>query len=167
MYTASKAALATLVLGLVATAAVRAQGVNGSITATATVQSPITVTGAQNLAFGNVFPGVAKTIAYSDATNGGRFDVTGQGSAAVTYSFTLPTNLTSSGNNLPIGSWTGYLNTANSTAGGSAITPSATPAGATLSAGGALYVFVGATVTPPSNLPAGSYTGTVTLTVSY
>jgi len=166
MYTASKAALATLVLALGAVA-LRAQGVNGSITATATVQSPITVTGAQNLAFGNVFPGVAKTIAYSDATNGGHFSVAGQASTPVTYSFTLPTNLTSSGNNLPIASWTGYLNTANSTAGGSAITPSATPAGATLSAGGALYVFVGATVTPPSNLPAGSYTGTVTLTVSY
>jgi len=26
---------------------------------------------------------------------------------------------------------------------------------------------VGGTVTPPSNLPAGSYTGTVTLTVAY
>jgi len=167
MYTASKAALATLVLALVAATAVRAQGVNGSITATATVQSPITVTGVQNLAFGNVFPGVAKTVAYSDATNGGRFDVTGQASTPVTYSFTLPTNLTSSGNNLPIGSWTGYVNTTNATSGGSAITPSATPAGATLSAGGALFFFLGATVTPANNLPAGSYTGTVTLTVSY
>ena len=167
MYTASKAALATLVLALVAAASVRAQGVNGSISATATVQSPITVAGAQNLAFGNVFPGVAKTVAYSDATNGGRFDVTGQGSTPVTYSFALPTNLTSSGNNLPIGSWTGYVNGANSTSGGSAITPSATPAGASLSAGGTLFFFVGATVTPANNLPAGSYTGTVTLTVSY
>src|SRR6266480_2291841 len=144
MYTASKAAFATLVLALVAAASVRAQGVNGS-----------------------VFPGVAKTVAYSDATNGGRFDVTGQGSTPVTYSFALPTNLTSSGNNLPIGSWTGYLNGANSTSGGSAITPSATPAGASLSAGGTLFFFVGATVTPANNLPAGSYTGTVTLTVSY
>src|ERR1700758_4096558 len=104
MYTASKAALATLVLALVAATAVRAQGVNGSITATATVQSPITVTGAQNLAFGNVFPGL--------------FDVTGQASTPVTYSFALPTNLTSGGNNLPIGSWTGYVNTTNATSGG-------------------------------------------------
>src|SRR5438105_1248742 len=166
MYTASKAALATLVLALGATAAVRAQGVNGSITATATVQSPIAVAGAQPLAFGNVFPGVVKTVAYSDPT-GGRFDVTGQGNAGVTYSFNLPTNLTSLGNNLPIGSWTGYVNGANSTSGGSAITPSATPAGASLSAGGTLFFFVGATVTPANNLPAGSYTGTVTLTVSY
>jgi len=167
MYTASKAALATLVLALVAGTTVRAQGVNGSITATASVQSPIAVAGAQNLAFGNVFPGVAKTVAYSDATNAGRFDVTGQASTPVTYSFSLPANLTSAGNNLPIGSWSGYVNTTSSTSGGSAITPSTTPAGATLSAGGGLYFFVGATVTPPSNLRAGSYTGTVTLTVSY
>ena len=167
MYRASKAALATLVLALVGTAAVRAQGVNGSISATASVQSPITVTGTQNLAFGNVFPGVAKTVAYSDATNGGLFSVTGQASTPVTYSYTLPANLTSGGNNLPIGSWTGYVNGANATSGGAAITPSSTPAGATLSAGGALYFFVGATVTPANNLPAGSYTGTVTLTVSY
>jgi hypothetical protein len=167
MYTASKATLATLLLALVSAGMVHAQGVNGSISATATVQSPITVAGAQPLAFGNVFPGVAKTVAYSDAANAGRFDVTGQGSAPVTYSFTLPTNLTSAGNNLPIGSWTGYVNTANSTSGGSAITPSSTSASSTLSAGGQLYFFVGATVTPPNNLPAGSYSGTVTLTVSY
>src|ERR1041385_7542421 len=104
MYTASKSALATLVLALVAATTVRAQGVNGSISATATVQSPITVTGAQNLTFGNVFPGVVKTVAYSDATTAGQFGVPGQASTPVTYSFSLPANLTSAGNNLPIGS---------------------------------------------------------------
>src|SRR5438445_10839491 len=122
MYTASKAALATLVLAVGAVSH-RAQGVNGSITATATVQSPITVTGAQNLAFGNVFPGVAKTIAYSDATNGGHFSVAGQASTPVTYSFTLPTNLTSAGNNLPLGWWTGHGDTAKSLRGRGALTP--------------------------------------------
>lgn len=167
MYTASRAALATLVLAFVGTTMVRAQGVNGSISATASVQSPITVTGSHDLTFGNVFPGVAKTVAYSDASNGGLFSVTGQASTPVTYSYTLPANLTSGGNNLAIGSWTGYVNGANSTSGGAVITPSSTPAGATLSASGTLYFFVGATVTPPANQPAGSYTGTVTLTVSY
>src|SRR5207248_10253815 len=115
MYTASKAALATLVLALVAAASVRAQGVNGSISATATVQSPITVAGAQNLAFGSVFPGVAKTVAYSDATNGGRFDVTGQGSTPVTYSSALPTNPTRCGTNCLLGRWTAYADVGNST----------------------------------------------------
>src|SRR5207302_7339626 len=116
MYTASKAALATFVLALAATAAVRAQGVNGSISATATVQSPITVTGAQNLGFGNVFPGVAKTVAYSDATNAGQFSVTGQASTPVTYSFSLPTNLTRSGNTFPIGPSPRSWNTTRATA---------------------------------------------------
>lgn len=168
MFARSKAAVATLVLALAGGATLHAQGVTGSITATAAVQSPITVTGAQNLNFQSVFPGVAKTVAYTDAANAGRFNVAGQASTPVTYSFTLPANLTSAGQNLPIASWTGYVNTiASSAAGGSAITPSASSAGATLSAAGTLFFYVGATVTPPNNLPAGSYTGTVTLTVSY
>ncbi len=167
MYTLPKASLSVLALVLTAVAAASAQGVNGSITATAQVQTPITVTGTQNLSFGNVFPGAAKAVAYTDAANAGKFSVAGQASTPVTYSFTLPANLTSAGNNLPIGSWLGYENGANSTSGGAAITPSGTPTTSTLSAGGALFFFLGATVTPPSNLPAGSYSGTVTLTVSY
>jgi hypothetical protein len=167
MYTTRKVPFAVLALLLTAVAGASAQGVNGSISATAQVQTPITVTGTQDLSFGNVFPGVAKAVAYTDAANAGKFSVAGQASTPVTYSFTLPANLTSAGNNLPIGSWLGYQNTANSTSGGSAITPSGTPTSATLSAGGALFFFLGATVTPPSNLPAGSYSGTVTLTVSY
>jgi hypothetical protein len=167
MYTASKISLTALVLVLAGVASAQAQGVSGSIQATAQVLTPIAVTGTQNLTFGNVFPGVAKAIAYSDATNGGHFSVAGVASTPVTYSFTLPANLTSGANNLPIGTWLGYVNTANSTSGGSAITPSAVPATTSLSAAGALFFFVGATVTPvPTQVP-GSYTGTVTLTVSY
>ena len=167
MHTVSRIALVVLALVLAGSVSGQAQGVNGSIQATAQVQTPITVTGTQNLQFGNVFPGVAKAVAYSDATNGGKFSVAGQASTPVTYSFTLPANLTSGGNNLPIGSWLGYVNTTSSTSGGSAITPSATPATATLSGSGALFFFVGATVTPSGTQVAGSYTGTVTLTVSY
>ena len=166
MKNASKLSLAVLALMVAAAASAQAQGVNGSISATASVQAPITVTGTQNLAFGNVFPGINKTIAVTDA-GAGLFSVTGQASTAVTYSFTLPTNLVNGGNNLPIGSWTGHVNTTAAPTGGSNFTPSATPAGSTLSGSGALFFYVGATVTPPTNLPAGSYTGTVTLTVSY
>jgi len=167
MYNVSKACLAGFALLLIAVGSARGQGVNGSITATASVQTPITVTGTQNLSFGNVFPGVAKAILYSDASNAGKFSVAGQASTPVTYSFTLPANLTSAGNNLPIGSWLGYENATNSTSGGSGIAPSGTPTSSTLSGSGALFFFLGATVTPPANQPAGSYTGTVTLTVSY
>jgi Domain of unknown function (DUF4402) len=161
-----QATLGALGLALIGARGVDAQGVNGSFTATATVQSPIAVTGAVPLNFQSVFPGVVKTVAYSDVT-AGRFDVTGQASTLVTYSFTLPLNLTNAGQNLPIGSWTGYVNTTQSTSGGTAITPSVSSASATLSVSGTLSFYIGATVTPPNTLPAGSYTGTVTLTVSY
>ena len=48
---------------------------SGSINATATVLSAITVANGNNLAFGNVTPGVNKTVAITDA-GAGRFDVT-------------------------------------------------------------------------------------------
>jgi len=50
---------------------------------------------------------------------------------------------------------------------GSSATPSASATAATLSATGALYVFLGATVTPAVAQVAGSYTGTVSMTVTY
>ena len=166
MKTASKLTLVALTLAVAGVVTAQAQGVNGSITATASVQSPITVAGSRALDFGNVFPGINKTVAVGDAT-AGLFTVTGQASTQVTYAFTLPGNLTNGLNNLPISPWSGYVNTTNSTSGGSSFPPSAVPANATLSGSGALFFFIGATVTPPNNLPAGTYTGTVTLTVSY
>jgi len=166
MNTASKLTLAALALVVAGATTAQAQGVNGSITATASVQAPITVSGTRGLDFGNVFPGISKTIAVGDP-GAGLFSVTGQASTQITYAFTLPGNLTFGLNNLPISPWTGYVNTTNSTSGGSTFPPSAVAANATLSGSGALFFFVGATVSPPNNLPAGSYTGTVTLTVSY
>ncbi len=166
MNTACKLTLAALVLVVAGAASAQAQGVNGSITATASVQSPITVVGFANLAFGNVFPGKSATVAVTDP-GAGRFNVTGQASTPVTYDFTLPTNLVNGGNNLPINTWTGEFNTSASASGGTLFTPSAVAAGATLSGAGALFFYIGATVVPPSNLPAGTYTNTVTLTVSY
>src|SRR5881397_3129878 len=84
-----KLSLVVAALALTGTA-LQAQTNNASITATASVQTPINVVGAQQLSFGNVFPGVYKTIAATDLTNAGRFDVTGQASSPVTISFTLP-----------------------------------------------------------------------------
>ena len=143
-----------------------AQAQSANIQALATVYTPITVSGARNLDFGTVFPGVAKSIAVAGATSG-RFDLTGQNSGNVNLTFTLPANLTSGGNNLPIGTWTGCHNGTNVTAGCSAFTPSASATAAALSAAGALFVWVGGTVTPGAAQAAGNYTGTVALTVSY
>lgn len=156
-------ALVALVIGLAPLAS--AQSNSGSITATAVVQQPISVTGAVNLSFGNVFPGVPATVALTDA-GAGRYDVAGAASAPVTLSFTtLPGNLTFGANNLPVVFTSGY-NATNTAAGATSFAPAG---GATtaLSGTGALFVFLGGTVTPAVNQAAGTYTGTITLQVTY
>jgi spore coat protein U-like protein len=161
-YTRVSAALAAL-LSLAATAA-RAQSAN--ITATATVYQAMTVSGARTLDFGSVFPGVNKSIGVAAATSG-QFALTGQNSANLNLTFTLPTDLTSGANNLPIGTWTGCHNTSNSTAGCTAFTPSAAATASAFSGTGSLWVWVGGTVSPAANQASGTYTGTVTLTAAY
>ena len=151
---------------LVTGTTLQAQSNNASITATASVQTPINVVGAQQLSFGNVFPGVNKTINASDLSNAGRFDVTGQANAPVTLSFTLPATLSSGGNTMPIVSYTGVHAQNNAQTGGTAFAPvsGATP---TLNGSGALWVWVGAQVQPATNQVAGVYTGSITMTVVY
>lgn len=160
----SLAAVALLSLG---TVTARAQGVSGSITATALVFRPLTVTGVNNLDFGNVFPGVNKAIAVTDA-GAGRFDVSGQTGANVQVSFVLPATLgDGTGNTMVIDTWTGNHNTTAAPTG----TNFDPVAGASTALSGAnpgvLFVYVGARVTPLANQPGGTYTGNVTMTVAY
>jgi Domain of unknown function (DUF4402) len=159
--------LTLVVAALVVTGtAVRAQSNNASITATATVQTPINVVAAQQLNFGNAFPGVNKTIPATDLVNAGRFDVSGQASSPVTLSFTLPATLASGGNTMPIVSYTGVYAQNSVQTGGTAFPP-ASGANPSLNIAGALWVWVGAQVQPATNQAAGVYTGSITMTVVY
>jgi hypothetical protein len=144
------------------TASLHAQ--SGTINATATVLSAITVAAGKDLQFGSVTPGVNKVVAITDA-GAGRFDVTKAAATAVALTFTLPANLTAGANNLPIGSWTGGWNTSNSPVGATGFTPSATATN-TASTGN-IWVFIGGTVSPGGGQAAGAYTGTVTMQVAY
>lgn len=166
MRTIARLSLIAVTLAAAGATAVQAQTNSANITATATVQTPINVAAGQALNFGNVFPGVNKTIAATDLTNGGRFDVTGQASAPVTISFTLPATLSDGTNTMPIVSFTGVHAGNVLQTGGVGFTPSA---GATpsLSVGGQLFVWVGAQVQPATNQVAGVYTANVTMTVVY
>jgi hypothetical protein len=165
MTTASKLSLAVVALFLVGASVAQAQ-VSANINATALVQTPLSVAGTTTLDFGNVFPGLAKSIASTDAT-AGKFTVGGQLNAEVNVTFVLPTNLASGGNNLPIGTWTGGRNTANTQAGQTAITPTGATTTRLDAATGALFVWLGATVTPGVAQVAGTYTSPVTMTVAY
>ncbi len=138
---------------------------SGSINVTANVLSPITVASGQALDFQNVTPGVPKTVAVTSG-NAGRFDISAASSTPVSMTFVLPTDLTSGGNLLPIASWSGNHNTSNSPT-GTGFTPSAGATGATTSATGQLFVFIGATVSPGAAQATGVYNGTVQMTVIY
>ena len=142
----------------------RAQGATTNVRAT--VLQAIALSPIQDLTFGNVFPGVSKTIP-SQSGNGGRFQATGQPNANISLTLTLPANLVSGANLLPVGSWTGRHNTTLTGAGSApTFTPSA-GVNTTFSATGFRYVFLGGTVTPAANQAAGFYSAVATLTVAY
>lgn len=151
-----------LALALVAAVAgsAQAQGTSGSMNATAAVVAALTVSGT-NLAFGNIAPTSFKTVA---PASGGTFTVTGAASQPVSVSFALPTTLGAA--SVAIGSWTGLTNTANSTAGAAAITPSGSAQSLALSVTGNLYFWIGGTVTTTA-APVANYTAPVQLTVVY
>ncbi len=139
---------------------------SATIQATATVVTPLVVTGTQGLAFGNVFQGVDKSIAFGDAGSG-RFSVTGFNNSQVALTFTLPSNLTSGSNNLAINNWDVRVNGTNAAAGATALSVvSGTPVNTTLTSGN-LFVFVGGRVQPTASQNAGSYSGTITLAAAY
>ena len=160
------AKVSTAVLAATIVAASNASAQSANINVTANVFQAITVSGTAPLDFGNVFPGVNKTIAVGDATSG-RFTATGQAGQNVNMTFTLPANLVSGVNNLAIGAWTGCRDADATPAGCVAFAPSAVATAATFSVGGELYVFLGATVSPTPTQAAGSYLATATLTLAY
>jgi hypothetical protein len=142
----------------------RAQG--ASFTVNAQVFQQITVVGDRNLSFGSVFPGVNKTVPVQGG-NSGRYQVSGENSANISLTFTLPANLVNGANLLPINSWVGRHNTTNNAATGVSFTPSGSPTNTQLSATGVRWVFISATVSPAANQAAGGYLAVATLTVAY
>lgn len=161
------ATVVALVMALGVPAVARAQN-SADITAQANVLTPLTVTGQQDLDFGDVFPGVASTVAVADAS-AGRWLTTGSSGAEIQLAFTLPANLVSGANTLPIvfGANSAGYNIANIAGAATTFDPAS---GATSNLGVApaeLYVWIGGTVTPAVTQPQGLYTGTINLTVNY
>ncbi len=152
--------------GMIGLSQQAAAQVSQTANVTAEVQTPISIDKNNDLDFGEVFPGVNKTIA-ATATEAAEFAIQGEASTPVNVTFTIPTNLLDGSNTLPIANWTGLTNTTQSQVGGSSFTPSASAHQVTLHTNGQLYVYVGATVQPPANQAAGSYSAVLTITVEY
>lgn len=137
-----------------------------TINVSAEVSNQLTVTGARALTFPTVYPGFSRIVGATDGT-AGKFTLNGGANANVTVTLTLPANLTSAGNNLPIDNWSGCRNTSDAVGGCNPFTPSGASFTTPLGAGGVLVVFLGATVTAASTQVSGIYTGTVSMTAAY
>lgn len=180
---------------LVSSSAFAQSTANASASASALVIEPVTVTKADSLNFGNVAPNIIKVIGVdggvvtgtvSGGESSAKFDITKGQNVPLSLGLSLPTELASGNNNLPI-SFTdesttvlGDLGNFTFTAGDPCtvlepLTPStntswldvqATPTACAYRSKG-FQVRIGGRVTPDPSQPAGSYSGTITLTATY
>lgn len=143
--------------------------------ATATVQTILSVSATASLVFGNVFQGVGASIAKT-AADAGIFTITGQGLAGLSLFLALPEFMaTSTGDDRMTISFsstdasidtTGNVDPTSFATGFANIDPHSLPA-APVGGGGTTALFIGGTITPSINQKAGAYTGDITLTVAY
>jgi hypothetical protein len=141
---------------------------SGLATPLAAQGRPLTITGARNLAFGAVLPGVPRVVARTDPASSGQFDIRGANRGQVLLSFVLPLSMTGpAGALMPLTFGSGDAGYSQSQAIGSQIGfDPKQPFTATLSNNGRGSVFMGATANPPTNQRAGAYTATIVLTVT-
>jgi hypothetical protein len=157
-------------LVLTSTSVTHAQSNQASINATATVLDPISIAGDNDLDFGTVFPGINKTVPYTDLVNGGHWSISGATGREVDLTFTLPGTLASGGDNLTIvfAAASAARNTADVVGGATTFDPNGVET--TLLSGGTpgeLFIWIGGEVQPTIGQPGGNYSGTITLTVDY
>ncbi len=170
-----KFAAATAVALAMFVTPVAAQDVaNGS--ATATVLAALVVTAPNALAFGNVYQGVAKTVANTTAS-AGVFTITGAASATISIYMQLPEFMaTASGDDRMTIRFSPTDGSVDSTvnvdptsfgAGWQNIDPHSFPAATMLGGGGQASIFLGGRVTPSVNQKPGAYSADIILTVAY
>jgi hypothetical protein len=122
------------------------------------------------LRFGNVYPGIPKTVAKHDAGAAAEFSITGIAGDEVSIEFTLPTYMNYGGNHIQL------VFTETDCSMDSSTTPDQSdpdydnldpwhPITYTLGSGG-ITVWLGATVIPNINQAPGNYSATIVLTVT-
>lgn len=130
---------------------------------------PLSAFSRQMLDFGTLFSGTPATVSRYDALRAGQFELRGARQTEVRVDLGLPPEMTSAGGaRLPLrftaadGGYAedGMIATA-------APFDPREPLVTTLSGNGRLYLFLGGTATPTTRQSAGTYAGTVTVTIAY
>ena len=152
-----RAALVAIALALAGPSALLAQG------------RPLRVTGVRDLQFGIVIPGLPAHVLRTDAANSGQYSLTGDKNRAVQLQFTLPTTMNGpSGATMPLsfGASDAGFSQAETVTSQVGFDPRVSFVG-TLSNNGRAAVFLGGQALPAGGQRSGTYTATITLTVSY
>lgn len=130
-------------------------------------QRPLTVQSVRSLTFGTLLAGVNKSVLRTDAINGGQLDISGPKNVQVLLTFALPASMTGPvGATLPLsfgsndGGWSPPQQVGTQVAFDPRVSFTAP-----LDQNGKVSVYLGGTAKPTASQKAGSYTGTITLTV--
>ncbi|HDL00899.1 MAG TPA: hypothetical protein ENH23_01530 [candidate division Zixibacteria bacterium] len=166
------------IIGIIVSSKVSAQDVaNGS--ATANVQAALAIVATQDLQFGSVFQGVAKSVANNDAAAAGIFTITGEASAGISAYMTLPQYIaTATGDDrMNIAFQTTDLSidstlNADPSAFGDGwldVDPNNIPNGLVIGSDLVSHtmLFLGGRVLPSVDQSAGAYSGNIIVTVAY
>ncbi len=130
-----------------------------------------TVTSTNDLAFGNIFPGVPKAIVKSSVGDAAEFTVTGTTGAEVTLDFTLPAYMYTTGANMPL-----FFSSSDCAVDSTNPQDQSNPSANNLNPNGTITyrigsngmsVWLGGRVVPGLVQKSGSYTATIRLTVAY
>jgi hypothetical protein len=174
-------AATTLTATLTATSKAHAQTqplyTSAGLISYATVIQPLSINAFHNLEFGTVFVGFPKTISPTTAS-AGQFQIHGQSDATIAVTFSMPSALTLTSDNvteLPIGDWTYATSPTSSTVTGTATPGTPITQGApmnfvlpTQANGPALMSLgIGATVTPSASQTTGDYLGLGNIDIAY
>jgi hypothetical protein len=130
-----------------------------------------TVTGVEDLVFGDIFPGVPKTVS-KKSSGAAEFTVTGTVDTEVSLDFTLPQYLYMTGANMPVFFYNTDCQIDTTSTGNQAsptydnLNPNQTLT-YSLGPNGKLTVWLGGQVVPGLVQKSGSYTATIRLTSAY
>jgi len=146
--------------------------------ATANVQATLAVLASQNLQFGNMFQGVAKSIGNNVDAFSGIFNITGAPSAGLTISMVMPDYMALADGSdrmtiafSPTDSTVDTNNTTPSTVaagdGWQNVNPRNVPAAVVIGSGGQTNIYIGGRAIPAVNQKAGAYSGDLIVSVAY
>lgn len=130
---------------------------------------PTRVRPQQDLAFGELLAGIPTTVLPTEGQNAGQIRISGQRNTEILLSFFFPAGLTGpGGGSVPLSFGPGSAGySANRSITDQVLFDPSGPAVIRLPRNGQGMIYLGGTASPPSSINAGSYSGTITLTISY